>query len=63
MRFLIVLRPFHLKILSGLFTDLAAGSILSVFGALDLWVLTGSLLGAIFSLRIAFGIERLLSYD
>jgi hypothetical protein len=62
MYLVLTLRPSHLKVFSSLFTDLAAGCILSVFGAHDPWVLTGSLVGAIFSLRIAFMIERLLSY-
>ena len=63
MQLVIALQQFHLKVFSSLFADLAAGCVLSVFGAHDPWVLTGSLVGAIFSLRIAFMIERLLSYD
>ena len=60
MRFPVELKPFHLKVISSVFADLTAGWLLALVNAKSPWVLTGCLIGVIFSLYIAFEIEKLL---
>jgi len=60
MRFSIALRPFHLKVLSSLLTDITAGWVLGLLAVRDFWSLTGNLLGVTVSLYLVFKIEKLL---
>lgn len=50
--------PSVAKVFSGLFTDLSAAWIVSLFGTRDLWLLTGSTIGLIMCLGVAIKLEE-----
>lgn len=53
----------QVKIISSWFVNLSAGWTLIIFASKDIFTLTGAIFGAIFSLRIAFELEKSLEND
>lgn len=60
MKFLVILRVSHLKVLLALLTDCAAGFILTLFGTKDIWLLMSNTVFATICIILAVNIEDLL---